>query len=362
MTTQLKDAKFRVKEQVPYNGEAPLEMLRRGWITPNELFFARNHGNIPEVKATGYCLRVAGMVERPLALTLEEIKKGFAERELTVTLECAGNRRAELAQHAPIPGELPWEAGAISTAVWKGAALADVLAAAGVQPGAAHVEFTGLDDVERNGQVFGFGGSIPLEKACSGETLLAYEMNGAPLSAAHGYPLRVVTPGYIGARSVKWLKEITVQAEGSKNYFYSRAYQLFPPQAGPDNVDWEKGIKLGELSVNAVICNPTEGARVPAGEVWVEGYAFAGGSRRVERVDVSLDGGKTWQTADLEGVAERWAWRFWRQRLTLEPGAHEVICRAWDAAANTQPEAVRDVWNFKGYMNNAWHRVSVQAS
>jgi sulfite oxidase len=201
-----------------------------------------------------------------------------------------------------------------------------------------------------------------VEKARATETLLAYEMNGAPLTPAHGYPLRVITPGYIGARSVKWLKEIVVRADGSKNYFYNRAYQLFPPQARPDNVDWENGIKLGELSVNSVICTPLAGARLQSGPLQVEGYSFAGGGRRIERVDVSIDGGRTWQTAALEDTAAPWAWRFWRAGLDLAPGAHEIICRAWDSAANTQPEAVRDVWNFKGYMNNAWHRVRVDIS
>jgi sulfite oxidase len=260
---------------------------------------------------------------------------------------------------ADIPGELPWGAEAIGTAEWAGVPLRDVLARAGVAPRAAHVAFTGLDEVERQGGRFGFGGSIPIEKALSPEVILAYEMNGKPLPPLHGAPLRVVAPGYIGARSVKWLAELKVQAAPSENYFQAHAYKLFPPSVCAANVDWGGGLMLGELSLIGVICAPAPGARLAAGPALVHGYAFAGGGRSIERVDVSADGGATWQVAALLGERSRWAWRRWEAWVDLAPGAHRLVARACDSAANFQPEDPRQLWNFKGYMNNAWHRIQV---
>jgi sulfite oxidase len=256
---------------------------------------------------------------------------------------------------------LPWDGGAIGTAVWGGAPLREVLRIANVHPKAAHVDFVGLDEVNKDGRKFGFGGSIPLEKAESPEVLLAYEMNGEPLRPEHGFPLRVVVPGYVGARSVKWLGQIQVQSAPSDNYFYTRSYQLFPPQVTAGRVDWSIGIKLGEVPVNSAICRPWEGQRIPAGPFEVRGYALASAGRTVERVDVSADGGETWTLGALEEVREKgpWTWRFWKTTLNLPPGPAEIVVRAWDSAANTQPEDPRKIWNFKGYMNNSWHRVRI---
>jgi sulfite oxidase len=171
--------------------------------------------------------------------------------------------------------------------------------------------------------------------------------------------LRAIIPGYIGARSVKWLSTIEVRSSPSPNYFYSRAYQLFPPQASAETVDWDRGIKLGDYPVNAVICSPQEGEHIAGRSVRVHGYACAGGGRTIERVDLSTDGGKTWINARLDEQLSPWAWQLWNADLGLAPGINEIVARAWDSAANTQPEDVRQTWNFKGYLNNAWHRVRV---
>jgi sulfite oxidase len=359
MTAYGKQPDFIVKEEHPFNGEPPLDLLRRSWLTPTPLFFARNHGTTPDVDPGSYRLAVVGKVKRPLSLSLSDLQSGFERRRLGVTLQCAGNRRAELAQVEAIPGELPWGAGAIGTAEWGGVLLKDVLMAAGIEPEVAHVTFHGLDQVERQGQRVGFGGSIPAEKALGSEVLLADEMNGQPLLPVHGFPLRVVVPGYIGARSVKWLAEIRAQDAPSDNYFYTRAYQLFPPGERADTVDWSLGVKLGELGVNAVICRPGPGEKLLQNPVVVQGYAISGG-RRIVRVEVSIDAGESWVTAQLENETNPWAWRFWQASLDLPPGAYQVTARAWDSAGNTQPEYVRTIWNFKGYMNNAWHRVSFE--
>ncbi len=349
------------RTEQPLNVEAPLELLRQSFTTPTGLFFIRNHGSLPEIDADRYRLSIGGMVQQQLRLSLNELRENFSKRTVTAVLQCAGNRRQDLLEVAPVPGEVPWSAGALGNAEWSGAPLWEVLQAAGVYPEALHAAFIGLDEIEMEDQRFGFGGSIPIEKAMSPEVVLAYEMNGEPLAPEHGAPLRVVAPGYIGARSVKWLGSITLQEEPSSNYYQTHAYKLFPPQVEEETADWEKGVMLGELSVNSVICQPTDEETVPVGPVSVRGYAITGGERSVERVDVSMDGGESWVTADLLEGNEPWAWRFWEASVELDPGQHEIVVRAWDAAANTQPELSEQIWNFKGYMDNSWHRVKVFA-
>ena len=357
-----KSSGLLVRQGEPFNGGPAAGRLLGSFITPNELFFVRNHGGVPEVDPASYRLAVDGLVERPLSLSLEDLRR-LPRASVTATLQCAGNRRLEMMAWQPIKNELPWGTEAVSNAEWSGVPLREVLAAAGAQPGARHVAFLGLDDTERHGHRFNFGGSIPLGKAVHPEVLLADTMNGEPLPPVHGAPLRVVVPGYIGARSVKWLSRITLQETPSDNYFQATAYRLFPPHFGPDNVEWEKGLMLGEAPVNSVILSPAmEGTMeetVPAGRVAVRGWALAGGDRQVARVDVSADGGKTWTVADLGPEGGDYTWRLWEAALDLAPGDHEIACRAWDTAAQTQPEHASQVWNFKGYANNAWHRVRV---
>jgi sulfite oxidase len=348
-----------VRQDNPYNGEPPLDLLVRNHLTPIPLFFARNHGDIPHIDPAAFRLAVNGLVQHPLALSLQDLLEKFQTSTLTATLQCAGNRRLEMTRVAAIPGELPWDSGAISTAEWRGIRLSDVLDAAVLTAEAQHVEFTGLDQVSRLGHNFGFGGSIPLNKALTQEVLLAFEMNGQPLTPLHGFPLRAIVPGYIGARSVKWLSDIEVRSNPSQNYFYARAYQLFPPQANAETVDWDSGIKLGDYPVNAVICTPHQGERIAGKSIRVQGYACAGGGRTIARVDLSIDEGQTWVTARLDDYPNPWTWRLWQANLELSPGPNEIIVRAWDTAANTQPEDVRQTWNFKGYLNNSWHRVRV---
>lgn len=353
-----------VRSEEPFNAEPVLKDLIQSFITPYGLFYVRNHASVPSVNARTYRLNVTGLVKQNLMLSLQELKGLFPRRTVTATLQCAGNRRDELMRVKEIVGETPWNAGAIGTAEWAGAALRDVLDAAGVEPEAKHVAFIGLDAVQREGRTFGFGGSIPVGKAILPEVLLAYEMNGEALSPLHGFPLRVVVPGYIGARSVKWLGEIRAQAEPSDNYFYQKAYQLFPTEASAETVDWKQGIKLGEMNVNAVVCQPGEGEQIaaPGGRVIVRGFAISGGGRSIERVDLSRDNGQHWITARiLQQTAEmEWAWAIWEAELNFVPGEHQLTARAWDSAANTQPAQPENVWNFKGYMNNSWHRVRFQ--
>lgn len=356
-----KHAEIITRSKQPLNLEPPIELLRQNFTTSAKLFYVRNHGSIPEIDANKYRLSVTGMVQQELRLSMDEIRENFSKSTVTATLQCAGNRRQGLMEVAPMPGEEPWSAGAIGNAAWRGVPLREVLQAAEVEPEAQHAAFDGLDEIEMEDHTFGLGGSIPIQKAMSPEVLLAYEMNGEPLTAEHGAPLRVVAPGYLGARSVKWLGSITLQEEPSSNYYQAYSYKLFPPDVDEETADWEKGLMLGELPVNSVICQPTDEQTVPAGQISVRGYAITGGDRSVERVEVSIDGGESWATAELQEGNEPWAWRFWEASVDLKPGQHEIVARAWDAAANTQPELSEQIWNFKGYMNNSWHRVEVNA-
>jgi len=327
-----------VHQQDPLNAESPRRVLAGAPVTPVEHFFVRNHGPVPERTQV---LRVDGLVKEPLELALADLQ-ALPRRELTVTLQCAGNRRADLMAVRDIPGEAPWGPGATGTARWAGAALADVLAAAGIDPAARHVGFTGADHSEEADPPQRYEVSIPLRKALRPEVLLAWEMNGQPLSPLHGAPLRAVVPGYIGARSVKWLERIELLAEPSEGYYHAVAYRLFD-------------MPLGEVALNSDILS----ASSASGRTELQGYAFAGGERRVARVEVSADGGASWTAAELLEDQGAWAWQLWRASLALDPGRYELLVRAWDSAGATQPESPATVWNPKGYANSAWGRLVV---
>jgi sulfite oxidase len=346
-----KRADLIVHEAEPFNAETSAAALAEGPLTATDAFYVRGHGAVPDIDPAAWRLRVHGAVERELSLSLSTLREAFREREVTATLQCAGNRRARLMEMREIPGESPWGPGATGTATWSGVALADVLAVAGALPGAAHVGFEGADDCpEVKPAPERFGGSIPLDKARRPEVLLAWSMNGEPLQPVHGAPLRVVVPGYIGARSVKWLERIEVRAAPWDGYFQHVAYRLLPEDGTPGP---GAGMPLGLVALNADVLAPQDGDAVPAGALEVRGYAFAGGERHVARVDLSLDGGRHWTQAELLDDLGRWAWRHWRIILDLPPGEHEVVVRAWDTSAATQPDDERGLWNPKGYVNNA---------
>jgi sulfite oxidase len=342
----------------PLNAEPPRTALGEHELTGTDTFYIRNHGPVPEVQAIGWRLRVGGLVNRPLELSLAALRGGFAHHDVVAALQCAGNRRAGLMQVRDIPGEAPWGPGAIGNARWTGIRLADVLAAAGVAVGAEHVAFLAPDVSSQACPPEPFGASIPLDKAMRREVLLAWSMNGQPLPRVHGAPVRVIVPGYIGARSVKWVQQITVQANPSDNYYQATGYRLLPAEADPATAAVGDGISLGPFAVNADILAPDEHGRVPAGPVRVSGYALAGDDRRVVRVDISADGGRSWRQACLAEELSPWSWRRWEATLDLAPGPAEVTARAWDTAASVQPESAVQLWNPKGYANNAWARLS----
>ena len=342
----------------PFNAETGPAALAEAPVTATDLFYVRGHGPVPIIDTPAWRLRVFGAVQRELELSLEAMRQVFAEREVTATLQCAGNRRAGLMAIREVPDEFPWGPGATGTARWAGVALADVLALAGPLPEAAHVGFDGADVCEEANPSQRFGGSIPIQKALRPEVLLAWTMNGEALPPVHGGPLRVIVPGYIGARSVKWLQGIELRSQPWQGYYQHVAYRLLAEeeQPGPG-----VGMPLGIVALNSDVLSPTDGATVPCGPVELRGYAFAGGERYVARVDVSLDEGTTWAHAELLEDLGPWAWRQWRITVELDPGEHIIVVRAWDSSAATQPETEAALWNPKGYVNNARPRIRLTA-
>jgi sulfite oxidase len=348
-----------VYEREPFNAETGLAALAEGPLTATDAFYVRGHGEVPTADPENWRLRVGGLVERELELSISTLREALGERHITATLQCAGNRRAGLAAIRDIPGEAPWGPGATGTATWTGVELADVLALARPLREATHAGFEGADLCSQPRPPERFGGSIPLDKARRPEVLLAWGMNGEPLAPVHGAPLRLVVPGYIGARSVKWLERIEVRAEPWRGYFQEVAYRLLDEGEIPGP---GVGMPLGLIALNADVLAPTDGETVAAGPVEVRGYAFAGGERHVTRVDISVDGAAKWSQAELLADLGPWAWRQWRATVDLPPGEHEILVRAWDSSAATQPENEAALWNPKGYVNNARPRVRVRAT
>ncbi|XP_066441169.1 sulfite oxidase, mitochondrial [Eleutherodactylus coqui] len=364
---------LKVNSQKPFNAEPPLEMLTENFITPNVLFFKRNHLPVPNINPDEFQLiveRPPGAKQgKPLKLSLKDLKTKFSRHEVTVTLQCAGNRRSEMNAIKTVKG-LDWGAGAISTARWAGVRLRDVLSDAGYTentPNVQHVQFEGLDQDVTGTK---YGASIPFRHAMSKdhEVLLAFEMNGEELPKDHGFPLRVIVPGVVGARNVKWLGRIIVSEEESSSHWQQNDYKGFNPNVDWDTVDFSSAPAIQELPVQSAITEPRPGEIITPdeddGKVTIKGYAWSGGGREIVRVDVSLDGGKTWKVADLIGEEKKglvWAWKLWQLEATIPAQDKEItiICKAIDSSYNMQPDTVAPIWNLRGVLNNAWHRVSV---
>lgn len=340
--------KMRVMSEKPLNAETPLKDLRT-WITDNEIFFKRNQGKIPDepVDLRDWRLSVDGLVENELSLSFADIRC-FPKVEMANTLECSGNSRSLLSEKA---SGNPWTVGGVGNAIWGGVKLSDVLERAGLLENANHVSFEGFDEPLGSAGIK-FVRSIPMDKAL-GSTLLAYEMNGQPLPLAHGYPLRALALGWTGANSVKWLRKISVLEKPVEGFFMDKVYRVF--QKGDDP---ESGPKVTGIPVNAIILEPENGQTLSCGTVPIRGAAFAG-EAGIEKVDVSVDGGKTWQPANLIGPEQPYAWRHWELLWQAEPGDHVIMARATDTHGRSQPDTA--TWNTLGYGNNGVteHAVSV---
>jgi len=333
------------------NHGLPLEALRFE-VTPVGLHYLLIHYDIPEVDPAAWRLQVDGLVERPLSLGLEDLRARPAV-EVVATMECAGNGRARLEPHVV---SQPWLEEAVGTARWRGTPLAPLLAEAGLRAGAREVLFTGLDRGVEGGEEQAYARSLSLADASGEDVLLVYELNGAPLPPQHGFPLRLLVPGWYGMASVKWLARITVLAEPFAGYQMRSSYRLRREEG-------EEGVPLTRIRVRALMIPPgipeflSRARVVAAGRCVLEGRAWSG-EAEVVGVSVSTDGGTTWAEAELEPPSlGRWAWRAWRFTWHAEPGEHELCCRARDAAGNVQP--LEPEWNLGGYANNAVQRVRV---
>ncbi|KXH27137.1 oxidoreductase molybdopterin binding domain-containing protein, partial [Colletotrichum nymphaeae SA-01] len=249
--------------QFPYNGEPPRKRLVETEITSNKDHFVRNHGGIPEIDEDKYTLDIAGLVNNPQTLTLHDLKTKFKHQTNVVSIQCSGTRRVE--QIAQYPGDgdelinAPWGEGAIGTARWTGVSLKKVIKyCGGLKDNAAHLEFYGADTYFKKGKVYNYVVSVPWRKVKANEVLLAWEMNGAPLPKIHGFPLRTVVFGYIGARSTKWLTQIRAIASESSAPVQRREYIYYTPQVGKQNVKYSNGFSIQEMPVSSAIMTPRD--------------------------------------------------------------------------------------------------------
>jgi DMSO/TMAO reductase YedYZ molybdopterin-dependent catalytic subunit len=321
------------RQRDPDNLEFPFASLST-FITPNNLFYVRNHFAAPNLNPGEWRLRVEGAVRRTLTLSLEELRR-LPARTVTATLECAGNGRAFL---TPAARGVQWQLGAVSNAEWTGVPLAAVLERAGLRDAAVEVVFEGADrgavpNEPTLGQIH-FARSLPLAKARRPEVLLAYRMNGQDLPSAHGAPLRLVVPGWYGMASVKWLTKITAVDRPFLGFWQTMDYSIFERRHGLPAL-----VPLTEMQVKAEIARPRAQEVVRPGAMYrVHGAAWAGESD-VTRVEVSSDGGRTWAPARLLGEPVRHAWRLWEYawRVPAQAGRVRLLARATDARGRTQP-------------------------
>jgi DMSO/TMAO reductase YedYZ molybdopterin-dependent catalytic subunit len=343
-----------VRSARPVDVEMPLSGFA-DYITPIDRFFVRSHVSVPRVDAGQWRLTVGGRVAAPLALTMDELR-ALPAVELVGVLECAGNGRGFF--EPSMPG-LQWTHGGVGNGRWRGVRLADVLRRARVSDAATEILFNGAD--VPLGTMPDFQRAIPIAKALDANTLLAYEMNGETLPAAHGFPLRVVAPGWAGDCWIKWLTGITVLDAPHEGFWMARAYR-HPGRPVPPGtaVAPEQMEPVTSLRVKSVIAAPLDGSQVPAGRaVVIRGTAWSGDAGPVTSVEVSVDGGRTWRPAAMpRDQRTPFGWRQWEYEWTPAREAyHTILARARDAAGNTQP--FDQEWNPSGYGWNVVPRARV---
>jgi DMSO/TMAO reductase YedYZ molybdopterin-dependent catalytic subunit len=340
--------------ETPLNLEMPFSSLDQ-FVTPNEQFYVRCHFPIPEIDDAAWRLKIEGAVESPAEWSLADLRQ-MANHTIPATMECAGNGRSFL---EPKVKGVEWDLGAVGNAEWTGVWLRDVLACAGAKGDAVEVILEGADkgpikEPPRPPGEIRYARSVPMAKA-QGDVLLAFAMNGEPLTPAHGFPLRAVVPGWFGMASVKWLERIIVTSVPFNGYYQSIDYTYWEQRNGLPTL-----VPLAEMRVKAQIARPHMGEIVPAdAEYRVHGAAW-GGESELAKVDISDDGGASWREATLLGEPVKNAWRFWEFRWNTPPhsGDYTLIARATDSAGRTQP-ARRDA-EYGNYMINHLLPIRVQ--
>jgi anti-anti-sigma factor len=333
----------------PLNCETSIPALIGGVVMPNQRFYVRNHFQIPQLDASSWRLNVVGLVERALSLSLRDLVKMPSHTQF-VTLECAGNGRSLLSPR--VNGE-QWNLGAVSTAEWTGVPLAEVLDRASVKAGVREVVFRGADSgkLDASSEPIHFERSLSMDDAQGSEALLAYAMNGETLPIQHGYPLRVIVPGWYAVASVKWLTEIDVISGVFSGHYQTETYFF----------EWQRGGQLMREPVSlqrvrSLITEPEHDTEVEQGELPIRGVAWSGAAP-IARVEVRIGDGP-WQDARLVGERKRYSWQGWELIARLEqPGSTVISARATDMASRTQPDSPE--WNRLGYGNNAIQKVRV---
>ncbi|WEW56224.1 oxidoreductase molybdopterin-binding-domain-containing protein [Emydomyces testavorans] len=352
----------------PVNREPPVQDLVSRYLTTSGGYH-RNHSAFPAIDGSLHLVQVVGEVKRPLSLTLNQLKYEFPQHEVTCALQCAGNRRHTMRTRLKEVCGVDWKDGAVMNCTWKGPRLRDILRRADVRSeyavqGPLHVAFASFQAVCEDDDYY--AGSVELWRAMQPdkEVILALEMNGETLRPDYGYPVRVILPGIIGARWVKWLDRISVQKTESSNYYQVHDYKILPPEVLTWEMAekyWSKVPAMQETPVNSVVAVPDDEetvTRSPDGFIEVRGYAVPQGDQGpVIRVEVSGDEGKTWVDAELHcsrlGHNYKWAWVLWRVSIRIDKGVNRTIySRATDAGGNTQP--MFSEWNLRGVGYNGY--------
>ena len=352
---------LRVMNDRPINAETPPTLLDDK-VTPTNRHFVRNNGHVPPRAMTksleGWSLTIDGEVEKPLELSLADLKK-FPAHAAQLVIECGGNGRA--GYHPPAKGN-QWTLGAVGCAAYRGVRLKDVLAAAGVKKSAVYIGYY-AEDIHLSGdpKKNAISRGVPIKKALDAHTMLAWEMNGKPLPALHGFPLRLICPGWPGSTGGKWLKRIWVRDrvhDGAKMTGNSYRVPRHPVAPGATVPESDMAI-IEEMPVKSLITKPGTGVETLLGNpLQVRGHAWSGHGD-VKAMHVSFDFGATWRACDLTKPVNPYAWQHWNATLKLpKRGYYEIWARATDTAGHAQPMVVPG-WNPKGYLNNAMQRIAV---
>lgn len=343
----------------PPNYETPIRYFR-DTLTPNDAFFVRyHHAVLPSVSAEDYRLEIGGSaVERPLVLSLKELRTDFPVAEVVAVCQCSGNRRGLF--EPPVAG-LQWGYGAMGNARWRGVRLADVLARAGLKTSALEVAFDAADAAPLEATP-DFIKSLPISKAVHPDTLLAFEMNGEPLPELNGFPLRLVVPGWTATYWIKHLNKITALDSPEKNFWMSTAYRMprstFPLVSRFPSQESGERTPVTEIAVNSLITSMESDGSLIAGRSELRGIAWDSGLG-IDRVEVSFDSGASWRRCELGDDLGPYSFRPWRADWpALPPGRHEVWARAANRAGQVQVE--KPIPNPSGYQHNAFHRVPVR--
>ena len=351
---QAPSARKRVLQLNAYtlDAETPLDLLT-SYITPNDLFFVRSHWIPARVDPDAWTLTVDGAVSKPLRLTLADLEK-LPRVEATCVLQCAGNGRSLF--RPSMPG-VQWGHGAVGNARWGGVRVRDVLERAGLKGAARHLHTFGSDRPPR--QVPPFHRSLEIEKVRQ-DGIIAYEMNGEPLSHDHGAPARLIVPGWAGDHWMKWLRQISPSAAPQTGFYMDTAYR-YPSRPGNPGQTFgpEEMQPVRELFVKSNITSVPPGARVGA-PLTVRGFAFSG-APDIARVEVTEDGGLTWRPADLDRQHDPYAWRLWSYTWTpASAGVHRLAVRATDSRGSVQP--MEPARNQSAYLHNGWHSVTIEVT